>query len=87
MNIYLDPCFLRSYKKLTKKNPHLKSIIKNKIKLFQENPNNPSLRLHKLLGKKVNQWSLAVRTNLRILFVYSGEDVILTNIGSHDEVY
>lgn len=87
MNVYLSKNFIKASKKLTKNNLLIKEKIKKKIKLFTNNPKHPSLKLHKLKGKMVEDWSFSVENNLRIVFTYVEEGVLLVDIGSHDEVY
>jgi len=87
MNVYLSTLFLRSLKRLIKKNPSLHHKVKEKISLFQNNPEHPTLKLHKLTGGQENVWSLSVGYNLRITFVYQNGDVVLVNIDTHDEIY
>ena len=79
--------FLRKYKKLTKKNPRLAKILDNRFDLFSLNPHNPSLKLHKLSGKHTEQWSITIAANLRVIFQYINDGILVTDIGSHDEVY
>lgn len=87
MNVYLSKNFIKASKKLTKSNLLIKKKIKEKIKLFINNPKHPSLKLHKLKGKMVEDWSFSVENNLRIVFTYVEDGVLLVDIGSHDEVY
>ena len=87
MKILTAPGFRKKYRKIIKKNTQLSSVLDKKFALFFQNPNHPSLKLHKITGKKIEQWSIAVKRNLRILFQYIPEGVLITNIGSHDEVY
>jgi addiction module RelE/StbE family toxin len=87
MKLDFHPHFVRSLRKIVKRNPELNKIIKDKIKLFQENPRHSSLKLHKLTAKNVEQWSIKINPNLRIIIQYSEDTAILVNIGSHDEVY
>ena len=87
MNIYLSSEFIKNFKKLTRKNPSLKNKIKEKLKLFQENPTHPSLRIHKFVGKKEQGWSISVESDLRIIFIFVKDGVLLVDIGKHDEVY
>lgn len=88
MIIHLSDGYLSTYRKLVRKNPQIHPIVKKKLTIFQNKPNYPSLKLHKLKGKKVNQWSITIKPDLKIIFVYSGKkDVVLTDIGSHDKVY
>ena len=87
MNIHLSSGFLRDYRKLLKKNPQLKIKIAEKLSLFENNPNHPSLRLHKLQGKMIIDWSISIALDLRLVFVYVEDGILLVDIGSHDEVY
>ena len=59
------------------------------IKLLEENPFHPSLRLHKLQGKKADYHSVSVTVSYRMVieFLIEDEAIIPIDIGSHDEVY
>lgn len=87
MNILLAPSFVRAFKKVTKHNQPLRDKIKKQIEVFRNNPNHPSLRLHKLEAKNTNAWSISVSGNIRIIFQHIEDGMLFTNIGSHDEVY
>lgn len=87
MNIYPSREFLRAYKKIIKKRTNLNQKIKSKIELLTLNPLHPSLRLHKLKGKQVESWSIAVEKDLRIIFTYVPEGILLIDIGKHEDVY
>jgi len=79
--------FQKKYIKIVKKKPKIIKIVEQKIALLQSNPQHPSLRLHKLTGKLANSWSISIKTNLRIIFQYVDSNILLINIGPHDEVY
>lgn len=87
MNIYLSKNFSRNYRKLLKKNPKLKIKVKEKMSLFEVNPLHPSLRLHKLQGKMVTDWSITIEQDLRLIFTYVKDGILLIDIGKHEEVY
>lgn len=87
MNFYYGSVFKTKFKKLVKSNPKLAKKISKTILEFGSKPNYPSLRLHKLTGKKFNQWSLSVSKSLRITFVYKEDGILITNFGKHEEVY
>ena len=58
------------------------------ILLFQNNPQHPSLSTHKLSGALSQLQAFKVEYYLRIIFAwYSSTEVILEDIGTHDEVY
>ena len=87
MNILASSHFQKKYKKIVKNKPRIIKIIEQKITLLQSNPQHPSLRLHKLTGKLTNSWSISIKSNLRIVFQYVDSNILLINIGPHDEVY
>ena len=87
MTIFVSRSFLRKYKKLLKQNPRLREKIKNQLSIFQDNPNHPSLRLHKLQGKMITDWSISVGQDLRLIFTNVKDGILLVDIGKHEEVY
>ena len=87
MNIAYSEEFLRSLKKLSKKDKNLRQHIVDKINLFISNRNHPSLRLHKLQGSLKGAWSISVNKSIRILLYQDEDDVTFVDIGTHDDVY
>lgn len=87
MNALYSPHFIAQYKKIAKRNKKLSDRIKEKIVLFLSNKDDPSLNLHKLKGNMGESWSFSIESNIRIILMYSNDEVIFTDIGSHDEVY
>ena len=87
MNVYYSPYFIKQYRKLTKKYQPLKQLIKKAINQYIKSPQHPTLRLHKLKGKMIDDWSISVKTNIRVIFTYVKDGILLVDIGSHDEVY
>jgi len=85
MQIEYSPRFIKKFQKLSKVDYQLKQNIISTIEIFQNNPNYPSLRLHKL--SKTDSWSISVNMRIRILFVYlTNDEVLLVDIGGH-EIY
>lgn len=85
MSLYYSPHFVRRLKKRLEKNPLLREKFAKQVTLFQENPRHPSLRLHKLKGKRINQHSFWIEGDLRVTFISDADDVIFTDILTHDE--
>lgn len=86
--IKFSKSFEKAYKKLIKRNPEKAILILEKILLFQNNPQHPSLSTHKLSGALSQLQAFKVEYDLRIIFAwYSSNEVILEDIGTHDEVY
>ncbi len=83
-----DQGFKRSYKKRVRNNSKLKKKFWEKMKIFLENPFFSQLRTHKLSGKLAGQWAFSIDDDCRIVFEFVGKDqVLLIDVGSHDEVY
>lgn len=60
---------------------------------LSENPFASRLRSHKLKGELKNCWACYVKYDIRIVFAIvkneanNEQEILLLNIGSHDEVY
>lgn len=85
--------FKRAYKSLICKHPELKPKTENILRLLAENPFNPSLQTHKLKGQLAGSWACTVEYDCRIVFDFIEDiesrdgEILLLDIGSHDEVY
>ena len=76
-------------KKFFKKHQDLKMKYQKTVRLLQQNPYHPSLRLHKLQGDLKEYFSVSLDMEYRIImdFIIIDEQIYLIDIGSHDEVY
>ncbi len=85
--------FKRAFKTSIKRRPDLKPKIEAKLRLLANDPYDPILRTHKLKGKLSRAWACSVEYDCRIVFSFKKnqetnvEEIILIDIGSHDEVY
>jgi len=85
--------FVRAFKRTVKKHPNLRQDIEETLRLLQENPFAPRLATHKLKGKLAGSWACTVSYDLRIVFDFvksagqQEDDILLLEIGTHDEVY
>jgi len=85
--------FTDSYKKrakrFAKKHPELAGQYRKVLYLLKENPHHPSLRLHPLKGRLQNVHSVSINMSYRITLelLITEKEIILINIGSHDDVY
>ena len=59
------------------------------LQLMELNINHPSLRLHKLSGRLNGLSSVSINVSYRITLelIIQDKDIIMINIGAHDEVY
>lgn len=84
MNTSATIQFKRKLNKLVSGRPKLKQKIVAQTNRFKLNPHHPSLKTHKLSGNRADQYAFWIEANFRIIFIYSGGDVIFTDIVSHD---
>jgi len=82
MNVLYKPTFVRQYKKLP---PALKQEVKEKIELFQSDPDHTFLKTHKLKGPLKNYSAFSVNYEYRIIFEYeTKKTAVLLAVGDHD---
>ena len=85
--------FIRAFKRTLKKRPELRSEIEETLRLLTEDPFATRLATHKLKGKFSGSWACKVGYDQRIVFDFvknpdrPQDDILLIEIGSHDEVY
>ncbi|MCK4838320.1 MAG: type II toxin-antitoxin system mRNA interferase toxin, RelE/StbE family [Desulfobulbaceae bacterium] len=81
--------YIRRARKFFKRHPDLIGQYRKILELLEINPRHPSLRLHPLKGKLAGLHSISINTGYRISLemVISEQEIILVNIGTHDEVY
>jgi addiction module RelE/StbE family toxin len=74
--------FVRQYKKLSEE---IKDTVKERGKLFYENPFDPRLKTHKLKGRLEGLWSFSVNFDYRILFEFRHDDIVwFHSVGKHN---
>lgn len=81
--------FLRQANKFFKKHPDLCPRFAKVLGELQEDPFQPSLALHALSGKLDGCYAVSLTYSYRITLtlMVSEKEIILLDIGSHDEVY
>lgn len=88
MRFSLSPLVLEKLKRIKQKDKKLTKRIQKQLLIFDSNPQHPSLRLHKLTGKKENAWSISITMNIRMIYrTINADTVYFVDIGTHDEVY
>lgn len=92
--LVLTKAFEKSYQKFTGKNRALKTSIAKSLVKMQHDVYDPALRTHKLSGKLAAYISCSCGYNCRIIFIiekdlldFNAENIILLDIGTHDDVY
>lgn len=85
MKIKTTVHFDKNLSKKLRKNPHLKPKLKKQISILKNNLQHPSLRLHKLSGKRTNEYAFWIEKNLRITFNVLNNTLLFTDIITHDQ--
>ena len=81
--------FLRQARKFFKKHPELKPRFAKLLDELQRDPFAPHLEIHPLTGKLAGCHAVSLTYSYRItltLFI-TVEEIVLLDIGSHEEVY
>ncbi|OFZ18296.1 MAG: plasmid stabilization protein [Bdellovibrionales bacterium RBG_16_40_8] len=92
-NLIWGATFLRAYKRTIKKRPAQKKDIEKALRLLADDPFTPQLETHKLKGKLAGTWACRISYDLRIIFDFikndkqKDDDILLIELGTHDEVY
>ena len=81
--------YIKRASKFVKNHPDLISQYGKTLNLLEIDPNHPSLRLHPIKGKLKDLYSVSINISYRITleFFMTKRDIILVNVGHHDEVY
>lgn len=72
-----------------KKHPELKAQYAKTLELLESNPYHPSLRLHALHGRFHGLHSVSINLSyrLRLHLMIMEREIVLVDVGSHDQVY
>ncbi len=86
--IYTDS-YIKRATKFLKKHPDLISQYGKTLKILERNPEHPSLRLHQLKGrlKKLHSVSINISYRITLEFYFKDKEIILVNVGHHDDIY
>jgi mRNA-degrading endonuclease YafQ of YafQ-DinJ toxin-antitoxin module len=86
--IYPDS-YIKRVKKFLKKHPEIHNQYEKTLALLEINPHHPSLRLHGLQGRLKCLSSVSINMSYRIVLelIIVDSDIILVDVGNHDQVY
>jgi addiction module RelE/StbE family toxin len=91
--IVLSKSFEKAYIKFVNKRPILKTAIQKSILLLEEDALSQKLKTHKLSGNLYGLLACSCGYDCRIIFsieineLTEEEEILLVDIGTHDEVY
>lgn len=81
--------FKRAARRFLRKHRDLVGKVYEILEQLREDPFEPSLRLHNLTGRLAGKQTVSVTYTYRIVLCVEivGREIVLHNIGTHDEVY
>ena len=81
--------FERRARKFLRKHPDLRPALRDTLDALSQDPFQPSLKLHPLSGSLagVQAISLTYAYRLTLLLRVTESEIVLLDIGTHDEVY
>ena len=81
--------FTRAAKKFIKRHPELKKKVAGTLRDLEKDPFLPHLEYHHLGGKQTGIQAVSITGSYRITLtvIITKKEIILLDIGSHDEVY
>ncbi|MFH0936801.1 MAG: type II toxin-antitoxin system mRNA interferase toxin, RelE/StbE family [Candidatus Daviesbacteria bacterium] len=87
MQIKYHKDFAKNYKKRIAKHPKLVNHFQKQLEKFIQDPNNPTLKSHKLVGEKSEFRAFSITGDIRVVYKIVDEEIWLYDIGSHNQVY
>jgi len=93
MKLNWSSSYKKAFKRTVKINPDAKQRIINVMEKLSIDPFSFELKTHKLKGILENSWACAAAYDLRIIFNFvknaetSETEILLIDIGTHDQVY
>jgi mRNA interferase YafQ len=92
-NTRLGSSFKRAFKRAVRRHPQWRGRIAKALEQLTADPFRPQLDTHKVKGELSGLWACTVEYDCRLVFEFtknstSGEEeILLIDIGRHDEVY
>jgi len=81
--------FTRSGEKFKKRHPELRKRLADILRDLEKDPFQPHLKYHHLGGKLKGIQAVSINDKYRVSLTVaiSGKEVVLLDVGSHDELY
>ena len=80
--------YIKRARNFLSKHPEIHSQYQKTLELLELNPHHPSLRFHHLSGRLKDLSSVSINMSYRIILELEvkNEEIILVNVGDHDQV-
>ncbi|CAN5278737.1 hypothetical protein BH10PSE19_BH10PSE19_18180 [soil metagenome] len=83
------PFFTKAAHKFIKNHPELKKSFAQILRDLENDPLQPHLKLHALKGEFKGVYAISITYSYRLTLTLNvtQQEIVLLNVGSHDEVY
>ncbi len=87
--IFATAQYMRRARAFLRRHPHLRDRLEQTVDSLMADPWDPRLGLHRLHGKLRDAYAVRLTDSHRITLtiLVAEEEVVLLDIGTHDEVY
>ena len=81
--------FERTARKFLRRHPDLTGLFEDVLLQLEDDPHAPKLRLHRLKGNHRDKHAVSLCYSYRIVLLLrlTEDEIVLLDVGSHDEVY
>jgi len=81
--------FARTARKFLRRHPDLAGIFEDVLRQMETDPKSPRLRLHPLQGRHSGKCAVSLTYEHRVVLIlrFSTREVVLLDVGTHDDVY
>ena len=79
--------FEKAFKKRISPHPNLSRKFAERLKSFQENPQNPTLHDHPLTGAKLGKRAFSITGDFRVVYGEREDNFVFYDVGTHNQVY
>ena len=81
--------FVRTARKFLRRRPELAGLFEEVLRQLETDPRSPRLRLHPLHGRHQGKHAARLTYEYRIVLILqvTAHEILLLDVGSHDEVY
>lgn len=87
MRVKYHKSFVKNYNKRFGGNKKIKEQYKKRLQLFIKDPQNPILKNHRLIGRKLSLRTFSVTGDVRVIYYQKGNTAYFLDIGTHSQVY
>ena len=81
--------FARTARRFLRRHPDLEGIFEDVLRQLETDPHAPRLRLHPLKGRHKDKHAARLAYEYRIVLILrlTAKEIMLLDVGTHDEVY